>query len=94
MCSGDVDAIVPFTSTRAWLGQLNLTTATPLHAWNTPEQQVGGWSTTFTAPGVGPAGENATLHFVTVRNAGHMVPSTQPSRALQLFNAFLAGTTL
>jgi serine carboxypeptidase-like clade 2 len=31
------------------------------------------------------------LSFATVRNAGHMVPYTQPGRALHLFKAFLEG---
>lgn len=34
------------------------------------------------------------LSLVTVRGAGHEVPSYQPQRALQLVQGFLAGTTL
>ena len=34
------------------------------------------------------------LTFVTVRGAGHMVPSTQPAQALELFRHFLANTNL
>lgn len=33
--------------------------------------------------------ENIT--FVTVRGAGHFVPSYQPERALSLFSSFIAG---
>ena len=85
---------MPFTSTRAWFTRLNLTTVTPLHPWATPEGQVGGWAATYVSVGGGPAASNATLMYATVRNAGHMVPSTQPSRALQLFTTFLSGQVL
>jgi len=34
------------------------------------------------------------LSFATVRNAGHMVPYTQPAAALHLLSAFLAGEPL
>ena len=36
----------------------------------------------------------AGLTFATVRGAGHMVPYTQPARALHLFEAFLANAPL
>lgn len=31
------------------------------------------------------------LSFVTIRGAGHFVPSYQPARALAFFSSFLAG---
>jgi len=76
--SGDVDAIVPVTGTRAWLRTLNLTVAEPWAPWIAPNKQVGGYVTVYKG-----------LTFTTVREAGHMVPTTQPSRALAMFNSFL-----
>jgi len=75
--SGDVDAIVPITGTRAWIGSLQLTVENPWRPWNL-ENQVGGYTV-----------EYAGLTFASVRNAGHMVPSTQPARALEMFNSFI-----
>jgi carboxypeptidase C (cathepsin A) len=45
--------------------------------------QVGGWTQVYKG-----------LTFVTVRDAGHMVPADKPSQALQVFKRFLAGTPL
>ena len=45
--------------------------------------QVGGWSVVYDG-----------LTFVTVRGAGHMVPTSRPEQALQLFEHFLANHNL
>lgn len=81
--SGDVDGIVPTTGTRAWVEGLKLKVKASWRPWLTPAsarlpQQVGGYVT-----------EYAGLTLATVRGAGHMVPYTQPARALQLFQRFL-----
>ena len=34
------------------------------------------------------------LHFASVRNAGHMVPYTQPERAYTLFTSFIENQAL
>lgn len=52
--------------------------------------QVGGYTTSLGFPGAG----QPALHFATVRNAGHMVPYTQKSRALHLFSNFINGKPL
>jgi len=78
--SGDVDAIVPITGTRDWLRSLNLTIVKAWRPW-TLENQVGGYIVEY---------ENG-LTFTSVRNAGHMVPSTQPARALFMLNTFISG---
>ena len=33
--------------------------------------------------------DNVGLHFLSVRTAGHMVPTTQPQRALALLKRFV-----
>jgi serine carboxypeptidase-like clade 2 len=86
--SGSVDLIVPFTGTRLWLSTLGWPTTTAFHPWYTPENQIGGWAYTFTSPW------DTQLHYATVRNAGHLVPELQASRALQMFTTFLAGNSL
>jgi len=80
--SGDVDAIVPVTGTRAWLATLNLPIVKKWSPW-TVSKQVGGFVTQYWG-----------LTFATVRNAGHMVPLTQPERALALFERFLKNGNL
>ena len=42
--------------------------------------QVGGYTEGY---------NNGNFNFVTVRNAGHMVPYMQPARAFAVFKAFL-----
>ncbi|KAJ7559271.1 hypothetical protein O6H91_04G076900 [Diphasiastrum complanatum] len=80
--SGDVDAMVPVTGTRAWISKLNLNITKKWKPWFLGKQ-VGGYVTHY-----------AGLTFATVRDAGHMVPYTQPLRALHLFKSFITETPL
>jgi len=75
--SGDVDAIVPYPGTREWVAQLKRPI---LKSWRPyiVNKQVGGYVTVYKG-----------LSFATVRNAGHMVPATQPQRAFEMFRMFL-----
>ncbi|KAH7655715.1 Peptidase S10 serine carboxypeptidase protein [Dioscorea alata] len=77
--SGDVDAVCSVTSTRYFINMLGLTVKTPWRAWYINDE-VGGYV-------VGYQG----LTFVTVRGAGHLVPSYQPERALTMITSFLQG---
>jgi len=79
--SGDVDAIVPITGTRMWLDELALNITAPFTPWTAPDGQVGGYVTVYDG-----------LTFTSIRNAGHMVPGTQPLRALTMFSNFLNNT--
>ena len=88
--TGDVDGIVPFTGTRAWLTKgLAWPAATALHAWPAPDGQTGGWAYSFSHPTSG-----GKLMFASIRNAGHMTQATQQARALAMFRAYLAGKEL
>ncbi|XP_072146946.1 serine carboxypeptidase-like 34 [Setaria viridis] len=80
--SGDTDARIPTTSTRYTLKKLGLQIKEDWSPWF-HRKQVGGWTVVYDG-----------LTFVTVRGAGHMVPSTQPAQALELFKHFLANTNL
>ncbi|KAH6832001.1 serine carboxypeptidase-like 40 [Perilla frutescens var. hirtella] len=77
--SGDIDANVPVTSTRYAINSLKLPIETSWRPWYF-ENEVGGYA-------VGYKG----LALVTVRGAGHLVPSYQPQRALVMITSFLEG---
>lgn len=70
---------MPVTGTRAWIHGLALEVAEPWRAWTSASRQVGGWTVRY----------SHGLTFATVRGAGHMVPYTQPERALHLFNSWV-----
>ncbi|KAK1302429.1 Serine carboxypeptidase II-3 [Acorus calamus] len=101
-CNGDIDGRIPVTSTRYSVSRLGLPVKTSWYPWYTQGEvyrtdpthsltdmsfeppshyvKVGGYA-------VGYDG----LALVTVRGAGHFVPSYQPARALTLFTSFLEG---
>ncbi|XP_051146958.1 uncharacterized protein LOC127262351 [Andrographis paniculata] len=77
--SGDTDGRVPVTSAKYSVKKLGAAVKTPWRPWYY-DGEVGGYAVGY---------ENVS--FVTVRGAGHFVPSYQPGRALALFSAFLSG---
>jgi carboxypeptidase C (cathepsin A) len=83
--SGDVDACVPYTGTQKWTEELAMDNQWPMvepwHAW-TVQDQVGGYVTVYDATPF-------DFTFVTVFGAGHMVPQTQPRKALALFDRYI-----
>ncbi|KAF8022267.1 hypothetical protein BT93_G2420 [Corymbia citriodora subsp. variegata] len=81
--SGDTDGRVPVTSTQRSLSKMSLRTKSPWRPWFLAGE-VGGYVQVY----------EGDLTFVTVRGAGHTVPSYQPKRALSLISHFLAGSLL
>ncbi|KAF7127964.1 hypothetical protein RHSIM_Rhsim11G0168300 [Rhododendron simsii] len=79
-CSGDMDAVVPVSSTRYSIGALNLTAIKPWRPWLDDVGEVGGHKVVYDG-----------LTFATVRGAGHQATQSEPLRALSLFKYFLAG---
>ncbi|CAJ1972652.1 unnamed protein product [Sphenostylis stenocarpa] len=77
--SGDTDGRVPITSSRYSVNALKLPVETTWRPWYSGNE-VGGYL-------VGYKG----LTLITVRGAGHMVPSNQPQRALTMISFFLRG---
>ncbi|KAI5082006.1 hypothetical protein GOP47_0001749 [Adiantum capillus-veneris] len=75
--SGDVDAVVPITGTRYGVQRMNLTEQEKWFPWYV-DGQVAGRCQAYKG-----------LSLVTVRNAGHDVPYTQPGRAYVLIKSFL-----
>ncbi|XWS68475.1 hypothetical protein CRYUN_Cryun04dG0093600 [Craigia yunnanensis] len=80
--SGDTDGRIPVTATRLTLKRLGLKTIEEWTPWYTNEQ-VGGWTIEYDG-----------LTFVTIRGAGHEVPTFKPRQALQLVRHFLADKKL
>ncbi|XP_012465916.1 serine carboxypeptidase-like 34 [Gossypium raimondii] len=81
--SGDTDGRIPVTATRLTLKKLGLKTSKEWTPWYTYNKQVGGWTIEYDG-----------LTFVTIRGAGHQVPSFKPKQALQLVKHFLANKKL
>jgi len=76
--AGDVDAIVPYSGSLAWITDLKMNIQNPWRPWYDSNRQVGGYVTVYDS-----------LTFTTVRGAGHQVPTFQPDRALIMFSNFL-----
>ncbi|PHU18849.1 Serine carboxypeptidase II-3 [Capsicum chinense] len=81
-CNGDMDAVVPVTDTRYAIKKLKLPVKTAWYPWYL-QGEVGGYVEEY---------ENLTL--LTIRGAGHFVPTYQPNRALAFFSHFLSGKLL
>ncbi|XP_047331911.1 serine carboxypeptidase 1-like [Impatiens glandulifera] len=77
--SGDTDYIISTTTTDFSIDKLNATVKTPWYPWKY-QGEVGGYVV-----------EYEKMTFVTIRGAGHLVPSYQPSRALAIFSSFIEG---
>ncbi|CAL0304361.1 unnamed protein product [Lupinus luteus] len=81
--SGDIDGVVPVTSTKYSIDKLKLPIQTGWHPWFA-YGEVGGYTEIY----------KGNLTFATVRGGAHQVPSNQPARALSLIKHFLKGTPL
>ncbi|KDP38391.1 hypothetical protein JCGZ_04316 [Jatropha curcas] len=77
--SGDTDSVVSVTSSRYAINNFKLPIHTAWRPWYT-SSEVGGYLEEY---------EGITL--ITVRGAGHTVPSYQPERALTMISSFLQG---
>ena len=82
--SGTVDDMVPTDGTRAWIrklhgeGRLSYAPSGTWKGWIV-NRQLAGFQEKY----------NEGITFATVRGAGHMVPATQPERALAMVDRFL-----
>ncbi|OVA12083.1 Peptidase S10 [Macleaya cordata] len=81
--SGDTDGRIPVTATRYTLNKLGLKITEDWTPWYN-HKEVGGWTINY----------EGGLSFVTVRGAGHQVPTFAPKRSLQLIRHFLANKKL
>ena len=89
--NGDVDACVPYNGNEDWTvamaDKLGMTEIEG-EGWRpwTVDNVPAGYVTIYDNP-TGPA----NFTFITVKDAGHMVPQYQPQRAYALFERFLGG---
>ncbi|KAL6514587.1 hypothetical protein OROGR_020166 [Orobanche gracilis] len=77
--SGDTDGIVPVTTTKYSMPKLGSPIKTPWYPWYY-QGEVGGYVVGY-----------RDVTFVTIRGAGHFVPSYKPEQALAFFSSFLEG---
>ncbi|CAM0949173.1 unnamed protein product [Alopecurus aequalis] len=78
--SGDFDSVCPLPATRYTVQDLALPVTTPWRPW-TAKEEVGGYVQQY----------SGGFTFLSVRGAGHLVPSFQPERALIMLSSFLRG---
>lgn len=85
--SGDNDAVCSIQGTNKFFDHLGYSTdsTTDWKEWRF-DGQVAGFQTRY----LKSDGKTA-FNFQTVRSAGHMVPSTQPERSLELFRKYING---
>lgn len=88
--NGDADSCVPYIGNEEWIGDLEskgiLKESAPWTPWfaSTPSRAPAGYVTKYTV-----AGSDQNFKFVTIRLAGHMVPTFQPEAAFKMFSTFL-----
>ncbi|PNT64735.1 putative serine carboxypeptidase-like 23 [Brachypodium distachyon] len=78
--SGDFDSVCSLPATRLTIQDLGLPVTTPWRPW-TAKEEVGGYVQQYAGG----------FTFLSVRGAGHLVPSFQPERALVMLSSFLKG---
>jgi len=87
--SGDDDSVCGQSGTQYWLNRWDGYTRDldiDWLPWRDDELQLGGYYTIYHSE---EDMDFNALHFITVRSAGHMVPTTQPKRALTVLKKFL-----
>ena len=82
--SGDADPCVPYIGTERWIESLRMPVVKPWRPWKCGTE-IAGYTTTYQRDG----NPKHFFDFVTVRNAGHMVPRYKPASALQMMATFL-----
>jgi len=85
--SGDDDSVCGLQGTMYWLDRwgYGVNNKVEWEMWSDDDSQLGGYYTQY----LDADGVDVALHFLTVRSAGHMVPTTQPKRALAVLRKFL-----
>ncbi|CAH8359533.1 unnamed protein product [Eruca vesicaria subsp. sativa] len=81
--SGDLDSVIPVTSTAQVIKNMNLTVENSWRQWFSGGE-VGGFTEEY----------KGNFTFATVRASGHDVPIDQPMRALTIFTSFIRNTPL
>ena len=93
--NGDWDACVPYTDNQQWTLNMGFPV---MHAWkpwayiaaNDNTTQVGGYAVKYDVSSLGNKG---SFEFMTVRGAGHMVPTDAPDKGFHVLTKLLAYDT-
>ena len=88
--SGDADPCVPYIGTARWIESLNLPVAKPWRPWKAMSEY-SGYVVRYETTNTNGGDKDGYFDFVTIRNAGHMVPRYKPAAALEMMRAFLTG---
>ena len=84
--SGDFDAQIPHTGTEEWTRGLGYNESAPWHPWYVGAEgasSVAGYAVEYDVP--------TEFTFLTVKAAGHMVPTFKPAEALAMVTRFVRG---
>ena len=81
--SGEADPCVPYIGTERWIESLKMPVARVWRPWKSGNE-IAGYATRYQRKKSGPF-----FDFVTIRNAGHMVPRFQPRASLDMMRTFL-----
>jgi len=90
--NGQEDGCIPYTGAEEWTSNLGFPLKTDWHPWFGDAAAGGsrvaaGYATEYGAPA-------KNFAFVTIKGAGHEVPTYKPAAAFTLFQSFLNGTSL
>lgn len=91
--NGDADMCVPYKGNEEWITDLvsagSLVENEAWHPWYNDEWKdvPAGAVTSYNVTGGGPQ----DFHFLTIRLAGHMVPTFQAASSLSFFTRFMQG---
>lgn len=90
--NGQEDGCVPYLGAQEWTARLGFPETAAWHPWFSADEGGGrrvaaGYSTSYGAPA-------KDFSFVTIKGAGHEVPTYKPAAAFTMFSAFLNGTRL
>lgn len=92
--NGDSDMVVPYKGNEEWIGNLEATGAiAEVEAWrpwfeDESARIPAGYVTSYSVKEA--ENDEIGFHFLTIRLAGHMVPTFQPGPSLSFFQRFLA----
>ena len=88
--NGDLDACVPYTDNLAWTENMGFPSITAWSPWtyfdSENSMQIGGYHVKYNVSSLKSlfGSVSGSFEFMTVRGAGHMVPSDQPASGVEL----------
>jgi len=85
--NGDQDECIPYLQDMQWTEDMGFPVKQGWRPWMV-ENQVAGYVTEYDTP------SGVRFTFATVKQAGHEVPFSQPSRALAMFQRWISGAPL